>query len=126
MNDEGDLSAAPQTTPTIRERLDEHSIREKAVKLGFKTLSFYAAGLLAVLFYFIFILYVFFAPTHASERLTITGFLGAVPTVLILAVLRYAFAKDDQEEDEQKSPLGILHGLASEAIGLLKAYLEKK
>lgn len=126
MNGDGDLSAAPQPTPTTRERLDEHIIREKLVKLTFKTIAFYTAGLLAVVFYIIFILYVFLAPTHAAERLTITGFLGAVPTVLILAVLRYAFAKDDPEDDEQNSPLGILHGLLSEVIGLLKAYLERK
>lgn len=126
MSKEGDLSAPPEGVPTIQDRLGEHNIQERVAKLGFKTISFYTTGMLAVIFYLIFTVYVFVAPTHGSERLAITGFLGAVPTILILAALRYAFAKDDPEEDESKSPLGVLHGLASEVIELLKAYLEKK
>lgn len=135
MNSEGDMSSLPGVDPPEtpsgsgrwRDKLDEHLIKEKGETLKLKTTAFYIAGITVLIFYGVFIAFIFWPRTMpARSFLAIAGFLGAVPTVLALAILRYTFAKSENDNDDRKDSPGILASLLSELLDLFKESIKQK
>lgn len=104
----------------------EYEIRMGQDRVWYKRLAFGIALAIAIGFYYAFMVFVFKVPPTDTphERLVLAGFLAGIPTIILLAIVRFAFA--EPSKPEEVPDYSILQALGKECWTLLKSLVEKK
>ena len=120
-----DLSAG-ELAPEIRS-LDTQLIKEQKLLFNFKRYAFWGAATISFTFFSALLYYIFCIPSPLpSERLTIVGVLGAIPTIITLALLRYAFASHQDNRFNNNENYSLWQSFLKELTILIKGLAEKK
>lgn len=121
---QNDLSAG--NLPPAQSKLLEFEISSAKDTLYFKRGIFYSSLILIVTFYVALIYYIFFHACRdiTHEQLILAAFIGAIPTIVLLAISRRVFAnKDDKDKPDSVS---IWQELGRQLLDVLKEWVHKK
>lgn len=128
-----DMSAGE--TADVSELVTEDINDRKLLRL-FQKCAFFGAGLLIVVTFGALFWWVYLIGTHVTDPAVTTTYrvsffvapvivLASLGALLTLALLKFAFRPATKEE-EDGSPLSLLHGLAQQVIELAKEYFKGK
>lgn len=114
-----DLSAGE--VPLSKQALLKNEIRKAQDVIRFRRITFYSSTAIALLLFAILIWYLVFSCRDiGSERIAIAAILGAVPTLLIMALLRYSFSDGTSKSNNDKDDFSVWQSLAKEFLNIWK------
>jgi len=126
-----------------------HELNERIQALRFRSIAFYGACSIVTAFLIALLYWLVYWPTHSfdlhkfaggvddpkryaefigqTKTLWVLGIvvLAAIPTTLALALLRFAFGKNNQDEKANDIP-SVWFSLAKEVVDVIKQYISKK
>jgi hypothetical protein len=126
-----DLSAGK--TADVSQLVTEDINDRKLLRL-FQTYAFFGAGALIIVTFATLFWWVYLIGTHVTDPAVTTTYrvsffvapvvvLASLGALLTLALLKFAFRPATKEEDDP-SPLSLLHGLAQQILELAKEYFK--
>lgn len=107
--------------------LDEGLLKEKQLLFNFKRYTFWIAAAFSAIFFIALLYYIFCgSATAPSERIAVVGILAAIPTIILLALLRYVFTNHQNSHSSDGENYSLWQSFLKELTVLIKGLAEKK